>query len=185
MLGRPQHPSPPRAFSDAFFVVEREKLIEKIHKDGERFDPAREFEKLQEKHAKVFGTSMPSNLIADFEHVVRDGVGLTPIAAGFLQNADGKKISKMDFLPEVFMANKKLKLLERMRNGDRIDVAEELSKVAEKFEQNYGVALPIEVEDEFSHPAAQVQSMDAQQRVPVPMPARILTAQARAVPKSL
>ena len=47
-------------FVDAFMATERAKLIDKVQRQGNDFDSSREFEKLQKKHLKVFGTPLPA-----------------------------------------------------------------------------------------------------------------------------
>jgi hypothetical protein len=54
----PPAPGPPRTPAD-FFAREAPKLAEKLAREGERFDAAREFQKLRDKYRKDVGEELP------------------------------------------------------------------------------------------------------------------------------
>ena len=60
-------------FVDAFMATERAKLIDKVQRQGNEFDSSREFEKLQKKHLKVFGTPLSPSGMKRFSMSSRNG----------------------------------------------------------------------------------------------------------------
>lgn len=127
-------------FLNAFLVTERAKLIDRVQQEGERFDAAKEFEKLQKKHEKVFGTAMPDKLRADFERVAREAYRF-PRSEG----PEGKHRNPIESNPDLFLANAKVKFLEDTREeGLKFNAARELAKVTERYQKTFNAPLPDE-----------------------------------------
>ena len=150
-------------FVDAFMATERAKLIDKVQRQGNEFDSSREFEKLQKKHLKVFGTPLPAPLLSEFDRTARETPALT---AEQLQRIDaGGKRSPTELSPELFLANAKVKFMEDIREeGSRFDTSREISKVAERYEKNFGSPMPRELQDAVLRSGDSAQAIIAAQR---------------------
>ena len=146
LMGQLPASSGSQEFVDAFMTTERAKLIDKVQRQGNEFDTPREMEKLQKKHQKVFGTPLPAPLLSEFDRTARETPALTPEQ---LQQIDAAgKRSPTELSPELFLANAKVKFMEDIREeGSRFDTSKELSKVAEKYEKNFGSPMPREMQD--------------------------------------
>ncbi len=158
----PANPNP-QEFMDAFMATERAKLIDKVQRQGNEFDSSREFEKLEKKHLKVFGTPLPAPLLSEFDRTARETPALTPEQ---LQRIDaGGKRSPTELSPELFLANAKVKFMEDIREeGSRFETSRELSKVAEKYEKNFGSPMPREMQDAMLRSGDSARDIIATQR---------------------
>lgn len=151
-----------QGFEDAFLMTERARLADKIRRDGDRVDLGREFERLREKHQKVFATPMPENMVADFARVAQEAAALPPIVP---EPGAGKPKSPTESSPELYMAHTKVKFLEDIREeGDRFETAKEFAKVAERFERNFGIPLPEVFQNELGRAAEQARTIISEQR---------------------
>lgn len=133
-------------FVEAFVVTERARLIDRVQKQGDKFEHSRELEKLDQRHRKLFGTSVPAPMLAEFDRTARQTVPLTPEQLNQL-GPDAKR-SPTEVAPDLFLRAAKLKLLEEMReDGDRFDLSKELSKINERYEKSFGQPMPREMYD--------------------------------------
>ncbi|MBC7822259.1 MAG: hypothetical protein IAG10_35690 [Planctomycetaceae bacterium] len=163
LMGQLPANSNSQEFVDAFMATERAKLIDKVQRQGNEFDAPREFEKLQKKHLKVFGTPLPAPLLSEFDRTARETSALTPEQ---LQRIDaGGKRSPTELSPELFLANAKVKFMEDIREeGSRFDTSKELSKVAERYEKNFGSPMPRELQDAVLRSGDSARDIIATQR---------------------
>ncbi len=163
LMGQLPANSGSQEFVDAFVATERAKLIDKVQRQGNEFDLSREFEKLQKKHLKVFGTPLPAPLLSEFDRTARETQALTPEQ---LQRIDaGSKRSPTELSPELFLANAKVKFMEDIREeGSRFDTSRELSKIAEKYEKNFGSPMPREIQDAVLRSGDSARDIIATQR---------------------
>ena len=163
LMGQLPANSNPQEFVDAFMATERAKLVDKVQRQGNEFDSSREFEKLQKKHLKVFGTPLPATLLSEFDRTARETPALTPEQ---LQRIDaGGKRSPTELSPELFLANAKVKFMEDIREeGSRFETSRELSKVAEKYEKNFGSPMPREMQDAMLRSGDSARDIIATQR---------------------
>ena len=163
LMGQLPANSGSQEFVDAFMATERAKLIDKVQRQGNEFDAPREFEKLQKKHLKVFGTPLPAPLLSEFDRTARETSALTPEQ---LQRIDaGGKRSPTELSPELFLANAKVKFMEDIREeGSRFDTSKELSKVAERYEKNFGSPMPRELQDAVLRSGDSARDIIATQR---------------------
>lgn len=163
LLGQSPLNSGSREFVDAFVTTERAKLIDKVQKEGDKFDASREMDKLQQKHMKVFGEPMSVPLLAEFDRTARETPLLTPEQ---LQQIDpGSKRGPTESSPELFIANAKVKFMEDIREeGARFDLNKQLSKVSETYEKNFGSPLPPDLRDAVLRSAYSAREAITQQR---------------------
>lgn len=147
-----------REFVEAFVVTERARLIDRIQKQGNQFDQPRELEKVQQRHMKLFGTSLPAPMLAEFDRAARETVPLTPDQLNQL-GPDAKR-SPTELSPDLYLRAAKLKLLEEMReDGDRFDLSKELSKINERYEKSFGQPMPREMYDTVLRSADSARSV--------------------------
>ena len=151
-------------FVDAFVATERAKLIDKIQKQGDSFDPPREAEKLRQKHFKVFGTPLPADLLSEFDRTARETAAIPPDQFNRARDPADKR-SPTELSPELFLANAKVKFLEDIREeGARFETTKELSKLSEKFERNFGKPMPRDIQDVVLRTADDARDLIALQR---------------------
>src|SRR5690349_7470965 len=143
-----QSPAAPvsQEFVNAFVVTERAKLIDKVQKQGDKFDAAREMEKLQQKHMKVFGAPLPVAMLAEFDRAASETVPLRPDQLD--PNDPTFKRNPTELRPELFLEYAKIKFMEDIREeGTRFDTPRELAKLSERFERNFGSAMPKQMQE--------------------------------------
>ncbi len=163
LLGQLPANSGLQEFVDAFVATERAKLIDKAQRQGTEFDATREFEKLQKKHLKVFGTPLPAPLLSEFDRTARETPALSSEQLERI-DAAGKR-SPTELSPELFLANAKVKFMEDIREeGSRFDTSRGLSKVAEKYEKNFGSPMPRELQDAVLRSGDSARDIIATQR---------------------
>lgn len=133
-----------RSFLDAFLITERAKLIDRVQREGDRFDAQRTFENLDRKHEKVFGTRMSEAMIAEFQNIIREAAALPPDPDA------GNRRSATDSDPVMFMANARIKFLEDIREeGDKFNLQKEYSEYSQRFERNFGMPMPADLQEQF------------------------------------
>lgn len=150
-------------FVEAFVVTERAKLIDKIQKQADQFDSPRELEKFQQKHMKVFGTPVSVNMLAEFDRIAHE----TPASPqNRLDPSDpAYKRSPTELSPELFLANAKVKFMEDIREeGARFDTPKEMTKLTERFERNFGMSMPRDLQDVVLRSADDARIIIAKQR---------------------
>jgi len=153
-----------REFTDAFITVERAKLVDRAAREGDKFDPVREREKLRQKHEKVFGTSISDGMLDDFDRVARDAIN-RPQSSANIDPATGKSRSVTDTSSKLFIANARMKFMEDIREErDKFDTPKELAKLNERYERNFGVPMPMDVQRELQGSADRVRGILVQER---------------------